>query len=377
MKVTEFLGLNNVADRTRLRPGEFFAATDVDVGPRAKLYPRASRRSVAAGRAHSPYVCELGVFAVVDFDLVLMNEAGAVQRVVYPSLGHTRVWYARVPDGRVAFSNGLIHGLASATSTDLWGVPEPADAGACVAGDTPYEVTYVRSSDGLEGAPVYGGLTDPREAIVNLPVLAGHTINVYFAPYGDQMFLAGNTATDTFYPPANAGRGPQSLERGVGAPRPGTQLAWWRTRMLSVQGNVVWATRPLQFERCDYRQDFFQVADPVTLLYPTPSGVFVGTAKGLDYLSGERLDALTARRVSDLPVTLGSLAETRADLLNEDARPPADRCALCLVGGSVAVLADAGFFRHLTAERYRRDFTEVYATAREAHGGVQYAVFPA
>lgn len=151
----------------------------------ASTCARSSTRRSACWSASTPTSCSF-------------SEAGVVLRTVYPTFGYTRVWCAKLPDGRVAFSNGLIQGLCTASTTQLWGVPTPVDAGVGIDGGTLYQITYVRDSDRLEGPPLYGNLIDTTQAIIGLPQLAGHSINVYFAPYGDTMFLAGSTSTDTY-----------------------------------------------------------------------------------------------------------------------------------------------------------------------------------
>lgn len=81
---------------------------------------------------------------------------------LHPSLGVARVWYCNLPDGRTAFTNGLIHGITDGRSASGWGVPVPQLFGAStqVAGKLPrgeyrYALTYTRLADGLEGGAVY------------------------------------------------------------------------------------------------------------------------------------------------------------------------------------------------------------------------------
>lgn len=377
MKIDKFLGINNVSDPTRLRPGEMVAATDVDIGSRGTLLSRRGRTVLQAGAAHSVFKAPFGVFAVVDNDLLLFDANGTLLRTVYNTIGYTRVWYALLPDGRVGFSNGLINGLATLTSTSAWGVPMPDDAGTGIDGDTPYMITYVRGSDGLEGPPRYGTKISTTETIIGLPTRAGYTINIYFAPYGNEMYLAGNTSDDSFLHNGGA-LGVQHIGRGLGTPPAGTLLHAWNSRVLIVDGQTIWATRPLQPELCDLTQDFLQMPATVTLLYGNGDGLFVGTTDGMYFLAGQVLAELKAQPVASGAVVLGSGVEIPLNYLNEKVRPSGLlQGALCLIDGAVHLIYGAGNVLGLTTSFYRADgVQEVHATFRVRDGVGQYLAAP-
>ena len=378
MKIKEFRGINNVTDRTRLATGDLTAATNVDVGARGNLYTRPARTRIATGRAGSVRKWNGEVLALLDNNLVALSESGTVLRTIYDTLGYTRVWYEELPDGRMAFSNGLINGLISPGGVAVpWGIPTPVDTGSGVAGPTRYQITYVRNSDGREGPPAYSpDRIDTTQSIVGLPVLAGHTINVYFAPYGEQAFYAGSTTTDTFTQTAPQ-LGVQYLGTGLSAPPVGTQLTVWRSRVLIADGKVLWATRPMQPELCDMTADFIQMPDRITLVHGTNSGVFVGTDKDVHFLAGETFGALSSNQIINGPATLGSLVPIDASRLKPEAQPKGPlNAALCIVNGAITMLTDSGSVVPLTAETYKRTLTEVYATTRVRNGFVQYIAAP-
>lgn len=377
MKVTSFSGINNVADTTRLSPGEMTAATNLDISQRGKLLSRRGRTRLATGSASSVFEAPFGIFALIGNDLMLLDTSGAEIRTVYETLGYTRVWYALLPDGRVAFSNGLIQGLASLTETTTWGLPIPVDSGFGVTGSTPYMITYVRLSDGLEGAPFYGENIDTTQDIVGLPALSGYRINVYFAPYGEAMFLAGSTITDTF--PATLGQlGAQWTGHGLGHLPVGIMPTVWNSRVLVADGSTVWATRPMQPELCDLTRDFLQLPDTVTMLYGNDAGLFVGTTTEMYFMAGLVFDQLKAQSIARGRVALGSCVETSLSYLNEKVRPRgALHGALCLLDGAVHLVAEGGEIISLTSDRYRTDATEVHATVRLRDGVLHYLAAPA
>lgn len=378
MKLDKFLGINNVADPERLRPGEMVAAEDVDIGGRGTLMARRGRTLLQAGAAHSVFKSPFGVFVVIDNDLLLFDTAGVLLRTVYNTIGYTRVWYTLLPDGRVGFSNGLVQGLASETETTMWGVPVPVDAGTGIDGGTPYMITYVRISDSLEGPPCLGTKIDMTELIIGLPTMDGYRINVYFAPYGEEMYLAGSTDTDTF---SYDGRQLvlQHTGRGLGTPPTGTLLHAWNSRVLLVDGRTIWATRPLQPELCDLTQDFLQMPAEVTLVYGNGDGLFVGTIDGLYFLAGQVLADLKSSPIASGYVAKGSGVEIPLSYLNEKARPSGQlQGSLCLIDGAVHLLFGPGNVVGLTTTQYRiSDVTEVHATFRVRDGVGQYLAAPA
>lgn len=373
-----FLGINNIADETRLSEGEFTAATDVDIGSRGNLMSRRGRTLLLSGvDVRSVFHTPFGLLVCVDSDLLLVSEAGVVLRTVYPTFGYTRVWCAKLPDGRVAFSNGLIQGLCTASTTQLWGVPTPVDAGVGIDGGTLYQITYVRDSDRLEGPPLYGNLIDTTQAIIGLPQLAGHSINVYFAPYGDTMFLAGSTSTDT-YLHGGGPLGAQFVGSGLSQPPVGRLLTVWNSRVLIADGNVLWATRPMQPEQIDLTQDFIQMPTPITALYGTGDGLFVGTEDGMFYLSGIVFREMKAQSIASGFVTLGSTVEIPLSYLNEKLRPPNIlQGALCSIDGAIHLVHGAGQITGLTSTKYRAVTREVHATVRVRDGVMHYLAAPA
>lgn len=370
----QFLGINNVEDPTRVKPGEMLVASNVDIA--GTLLSRRGRALLTAGSAHSLYEAPFGLLAVVDNDLLLLAADGTEVRTVYETIGYTRVWYADLPDGRVAFSNGLISGLCTATETTPWGLPVPPDPGVGIPGDTPYMITYQRSSDGRESAPTFGTVSiDTTQAIIGLPALAGHVINVYLAPYGEAMFLAGSTATDTWTPIGDA-LGPQFVGGVVDVPPVGTILAAWHGRMLIADGATLWATRPHQPDLCDRTRDFVQLEHPITLLYGTGGGLFVGTTQALHFLAGGDIGTeMQFRTVIRGQATKGSAVEIDTGYLPANLR--SGRGALAIVGGVLTLLTGEGQALPLTAGRYQRELDEVWATTRLRDGTLQYLASPA
>jgi hypothetical protein len=195
MKISRFTGINNVLPQERLLPEKgavaLTEALNVDVNNDGQLQLRAGLALHRAG-------AYTNVFEAPDF-LLAVNAAGdlvtidgGVETVVAAAVGSDRLWYSPWPDGRVAYSNGLVSGVVGAdgASRTDWGVRTPTDAGLFTdfagdlyPGDYRISLSYVRTSDGREGStfvsPDTVAVVNGGVMLTGLPTLAGHTINVY------------------------------------------------------------------------------------------------------------------------------------------------------------------------------------------------------
>lgn len=387
----EFAGINNVAPSHRLLPNELQAATDVDIGLTGEI----SRR---AGYVQTSQLChknlhEFGASMLVtsSSDLVGVSALG-VRTTIYPSLGMSRVWYLDLPDGRVAFGNGLICGITDGLVATGWGVPVPTSVGSptdiqgqLFAGDYQWVLSYVRLSDNLEGgaypsaAPTrfnLGGIM-----LTGLPALAGYKINVYLSSHnGGEAYLAGSTTGTTFaYTGANDALVlPCRTEYMGPAPETGTISAMWRGRALVADGAVLRASLPLLPELFDLRRDFKQFSAAITLIQPVDDGVYVGTEQELVFLRGVGFDELSVHHVMPGNVVLGSGVSVQGQFIKPPkAQAPGEGLAmLCIVDKRIIAGFSGGVIGEMTTGRYETAATEVAATFRRLNGVPQYIAIP-
>lgn len=386
LKFEKFTGVNNVLPAHRLGKADLAQATNVDIGLSGEL----SRR---AGYTERSAVCHKNLWQATGFMLAtvdsdLMKTTGAVQTMVYASLGVQRVWYCNLPDGRTTFSNGLINGITDGTTTTKWGVEAPASIGALTdvagdlaPGDYQYQLTYVRISDGAEGPPAYsnpvpialGGIV-----LTGLPTLAGHRINVYITGQnGGTGYLAGFTAGGAFSFTGTNAELVLPCRTEFTSPMPvGTVTAFWRGRVLVAQGPVLYASKPPSWELCDVRRDFKQFSGDITLIQPVDGGVFVGTTKELAFLSGDEFDKLTYVRVVDGPVVLGSGVAVRGELVKRGDEVGRGTSMVCIADGIVVAGHSDGTLQRLSEGRYKTAAAEVAATFRMVGRTPQYIAIP-
>lgn len=382
-----FSGINNVLPAERLANSELTVATNVDIGLTGEVSRRSGYIRIGEDAHTNLFQADGFLLATVGLNGDLKNLT--TNAVLYPSLGHDRVWYCALPDGRVAFSNGLICGITNGATSSNWGVPTPPSTGAftdVAGGLTPgqyrWQITYVRLSDGREGGPAYSWapvqVSSGGIFLSGLPTLAGHEINVYLTsqdsseayfagstPGGIFTFVGSNTdlvlpcKTD-FHQPAPAGR----------------CLVEWRGRALVAVGNVLYASLPNNHELFNVRRDFKQFVDQITTVVPVDDGVYVGTEKELAFLAGTQFDSLVYRKVVDGAVVLGSGVSVRGELVKQGEGAGLGSAMVCIADDRVVAGFNGGGLVRLTEGRYHTDATEVFATFRMVGGTPQYVAVP-
>ena len=381
-----FTGINNMEPSHRLSAGDMIEAVDVDIGLTGEITRRLGFLEDAAGCHKNLHHSGRFLLATDGPRLVAIWPDGA-RHIVHPAIGPERVWFCDLPDGRVTFSNGLVHGVTDGIAGAERSVPTPGSAGHadCAFGELAngqyrYCLTYVRISDMLEGAALESGpisISSGGLRLDGLIALDGHSINVYLSGLdGEGAYLAGTTAGTSF---EFAGRNASLVApcRTLGAlPFPvGTITAYWRGRVLTAQGNTLWASRPSAPHLSDWR-DFKQMTARITAIQPVRDGVFIGTQEDLVFLAGESWDQLSYMPSGRGPVVLGSGVSAPGQLIKLDNGVGSGPAMVCIAGGEVVAGFSGGRTSSLTEGRYRTPVLEVCAAFREAAEIPQYMAVP-
>lgn len=391
LKLKDWRGINNVSEPECMKNQELVTALDVDVGVDLEIRRR-------GGFSQLSEVCHKNVHEGQGYalatrmggELMAWSEGASPDTAtsLHPSLGVARVWYCNLPDGRTAFTNGLIHGITDGRSASGWGVPVPQELGGStqVAGKLPrgeyrYALTYTRLADGLEGGAVYSApltLEDGGLLLLGLPELDGHQINVYLTPpNSDHAYHAGVARGDSWSYLGEVDALTLPCRTAFLQPAPvGTVLAFWRGRVLVAVGNVLYASLHAEWELFDLQRDFKQFGADITLIQPVDDGIYVGTERGLVFLAGTEFDSLQYVPLVPEPVVLGSGVAVRGDLVALGDGRGNGAAMLCIVGGYVLAGFNSGSVNRLTHQRYRTAAREVAATFREVGGMPQYIAIP-
>lgn len=383
-----FSGINNVMRPERLGADALQQATDVDIDVTGQISRRKGYASVSLEAHRSLFDAGDFLLATVGINGDLTAISGETRTTIYPSLGHERVWYCTLPDGRIAFSNGLICGLTDGTIYTGWGVPVPAGVGAAMGipgnlfdGEYRWQITYVRLADGREGGPAYSepiSITEGGLFLSGLPVLAGYKINVYLTSHNDVgAYLAGSTTNAIFSFTGKNDELVQPCRTDFCKPAPaGICPTSWRGRALIAEGNVLYASRPNDWETFDVRRDYKQFVDPITLVVPVDDGIYVGTEKELSFLAGSQFDQLVYRLVVNGGTVLGSGVPVPGELVKQGEGAGQGSAMLCIADGRIIAGFNGGGITRLTENVYHTAVTEVHAHFRNHNGTPQYIATP-
>lgn len=384
LKFESFKGINNQARGTELTPADLGTATNVDVSNAGRLQRRQGY-TVQDACCHANLFEAPGYLLATDAHHALVAIWPDGQRAtVHPSMGVGRIWYARLPDGRVAFSNGLQCGITDGRTGSEWGARKPDSVGVAVAaqgslapGKYRWAVTHVRRADGLESGGVtsdvqevaHGGL-----ALMGLPEREGFDTQVYLTqPGGEQFFRIGRAAGGQLRITAPAGLGPaRTLD--LDAPPAGILLAEWNGRALVAVGSMLLASLPTMPEQFDLTRDYRQFGAAITLVQPVGNGIFVGTTEALHFLSGETWDTLRMSTPMTGPVALGSGVAVDGRFVRLGEGNAEGECMLALVDGVITAGLPSGQAVPLSEGRYRTEAQEVSAAFRLQGRMPQYMV---
>lgn len=384
----EFDGINNVLPAKRLKSSELVRAVNVDVGLTKDISRRAGYSEVVGTCHKNLWQAEGFMLATCNGDLTAIWP-NATRTVLLESLGVERVWYCNLPDGRTAFSNGLLRGVTDGMTATGWGVPIPERVGTLLdvdgdlhPGGYQYQLAYVRNADNLEGGPAYSNpfaIARGGIHLIGLPVLAGHHIAVYLTSHnGGDAYYAGSTATDEFL---FTGKNdeltlPARLDMLYPCPETASISAMYRGRVLVADGPVLYASRPYQFEMFDKMRDFKQFSAPITMIVPVDDGVYVGTESEVAFLAGDTFDQLRYRQVCSGPAVLGSGVSVRGDLIGLGDGRGSGSAVVCIADKVLCAGFNSGQFVRLSEGRYATEATEVAATFRKINGVPQYVAIP-
>ncbi len=383
----QFTGINNVLPEHRLKGSDLLAATDVDIGLDGEIVRR-------GGYARVAYQCHKNLWQAQGFMLATSGSAlvaihpSGDRRTIYPALGHSRVWYCNLPDGRTTFTNGLIHGITDGysgfdrgvTPPDSLGVPDVA-FGTLIPGQYRYHLTFTRLSDRVESPAVSsepvavsgGGLR-----LDGLPTRDGHALTVYLSnPDGEGAFFAGVVEGRSIeLGDPHASFAPPCRTIGAQVFPVGTVTAFWRGRVLVAQGDVLWASRPMNPHLADW-QDFKPMGSRITAVCPVHDGIYVGTDEDLFFLRGETWDQLALMRTGMGAVVLGSGIAVPGDQIGVGEGTGSGQAMVCIAGGEIVAGFTGGQTSNMTAKRYRTDAKEVWAAFRDLpEVGPQYMALP-
>lgn len=381
LKLDRFTGINNVTPLQDQGKKDLHQAVNVDVTNDGRIRRRAGFELLDAGRF--THVFDAGAYVLAsDARGQLLARWPDAVHVIHKSLGG-RVWCAVLPDGRVAFSNGLQHGLTDGRTATSWGVPMPDFAGTVIqipgqlpAGKYLWSISHVRA-DGLESGLL--PCTEPVEltragglSFMGMPQEPGLRTRLYLSKAnGEQLYAVGDVGEE----PLQVTQHDSTVlprTKDLQAPPAGILLASWNGRALVAVGDTLMASQPTMPEQFDWVRDFKRFEADITLVQPVSGGIYVGTRQALHFLEGNSFDQLLLRTPLRAGVALGSGVAVDGHHIRVGDGNASGECMVCIAGGHIVAGLGGGQLAHLSEKRYRTDCKEVSATFKVHKGMPQY-----
>jgi hypothetical protein len=308
MKISSFLGINNVTDPLRVGLGWLVQADNVNVTDTGGMTRREGYTLAQAGDF-------TGIYTTLDFSRMYAVVGSALKDYAGNTLAQLTstdpMFWTEVND-QVFFSNGTDSGIILPDNSVLpWGWQTPAAptvtavTGSLDVGTYQVRCTYTMP-DGRET-----GMSDPVEItlaagqalqVSNIPLLAGHTTNVYVAPANStvyQLAFITRSVTSFVWNTSADFLGRELLNQFLDPLPAGVEsVQAWGGRMYAAQyfptehQTVVWFSQPLGYHLFNLNQDFFMVPGHVHMLAPHKDALIVGTGERVFAYAGEKLSQL-------------------------------------------------------------------------------------
>jgi hypothetical protein len=371
--ISGFRGIDTIAEPERLHslPSKEQALVDlceavnIDVDDTGRVSRRAGQTmEVEVDAPHSLWSNGDVCLYVQDGLMYRLSEAFASVAIA-GGLADTPVSYVEAND-RIYHANGVTSAVYEQGRVRSWGIAVSlADAAAsATSGDMPagiyqFAMTLLRS-DGQESGTGLAQRIDLAEGsgiTFSWSVPSDRDI-AYAALYLSQP--NGETLYRAVVVPVEAGTttytgGPRSLElatQWLDKPPVGSVLCPYNGRIYIAVGGVLYATAPLSYEHCDLRDYREFDGSEIRLLAPVSTGIFVGTARGLYFLSGASFADNALVKKADAAAIAGTAQVADAGVVTGEPQLAGTRAALMATQDGIFLGLPDGSVQNLSFERY-------------------------
>lgn len=334
MEIKAFRGLKNTTSPERFGGKGFLdAASNVDVDDSGRVLTREAAVLALAGAYHSLWA---------EDDLGFVGSGNDLYRV---NADLSTTWLTRLVANRpiafsrqqstVYFSNGVDKGRIRDGQVLSWGIAPPTgqpvaqpSGGRLPAGRYQYALTF-RRADGTESGTGVAGMIElaGTGGIAFSSIAASADPEVvdkclYLSgPNGEELFrlaaLANATTTHTYL-----GSGYDltvRLETQFDEPPPpGDLLEVYNGVMYVVAGDVVWYSKPYQFENFCRRDRFMRFPGNTTMFAGVNDGVYVSAGEKTWFLAGKGPEDFKSQVMFDAGAITGTAAKTTIGALKGD-----------------------------------------------------------
>lgn len=339
VKLTPFVGIDNVSGEPNLPAGALVDAVNIDVTRTGIVQRRAGYSTVLAAATALGASQALGrLLAVVSGNLVSVDPLSYAQTSLGP-VSDSELYFTEVNDATVLAGDSTLALVDTAGLRPL-GVEQPPPpiltiepAGGLRAGRYGVCITW-RAVDGEEGAA--------SEALfVDVPEGGGITVSALPVPHeartaatqiyrtacdGDVFYSAGRVTSGALLGETPLGRVCDT--RHMARMRGGRYVKYWRGRLLVARGRTLYMSEPMRYGLYDPRHGFVQTPTRITFVQPVEGGIYVGQTDGVLFLDGESPENLKVVRTGAAAPTPGTAIEIVGGEMTGDFAQGSDKHAV-------------------------------------------------
>lgn len=305
VEITQFSGLNNVLSPERTPPHFLKVAENIDVDKSGGIHKRPGYQLVLSGSFHSVWGEKNNFLAVKDNYLVRINDDFSTTTL--STYNHdARVSYTSVDySNDVYFVSQDMQGYIVGNSVRPFGyiapqVPiltEVAGDGNLTAGIYHVSLTYVSDIGEESGSRRAEEISISSGSTITVSNIRASNennitkIRIYCStPNGETLYLVGEIPNSdgsfSIGDVHTTGVTPLKSFNMYPAPK-GDIIRYYRGRMWIADDKVLWYSSPFSFNWWNLQSDYFTFESNITEVMPVTDGIWVGTEKGLYYLSGK------------------------------------------------------------------------------------------
>lgn len=371
LAIKEFSGINNQAAAEDLEPGEFTAASNVDVDDKLSVRGRVGHTKIDSDACHSLYGLTDALYYCAGPALMRMDPITRATQVADNGLTGT-VAYASVLD-RLYYSDGHIaRTLCDGEDARDWGVVPPLPPVVSqVAGSLPYGTYLVAATYLVNGEESGAATPQPIEVTaggiqVTVPVSPQAAVTaaaVYISKAGGEILYRAVTTPNDGAPVVIGADISGVMLDGLHKtpPPPGQMVAVWNGRAIVGAGSFLLYSDPFRYERFDPMRQNIPLDSEVTIFAALDATAFVvGTEKAIYRFTGD-VSASSLTKIAEHGAIKGVVAIVDAAFIKKGAQ---GLMAVFATPHGFCAVGPSGEVTNLTAERY--------AVARASAGSAVY-----
>lgn len=328
-RIEKFLGVRSDVNPERMSPGDLLEAINVRFDKTGQMFRRDGSERQVIGTAHSAWGD--GDVALVVFGSVLsrINPDMTLTTIQAGMRPGRVVNYERV-NGLIYWTNGVQSGVIDPgnNTNRSWGMAVPTIPDySVVSGNMPegtyqFALSFLRSDGQESGAsptmvvqiPEGGGLYVTAPTSTDADVI--RAVLFLSTPGGQTLYRAAEIAPGQVggYRGTTLDLTAPMLTKFMTPPPPAQALGWFAGRLWLGIEDAVFPSAPFSLELFNL-MEYLPFDGAVTLIAPQREGwgMWVGTSKGLYYLSGKDPKDMEIKKHSDTPVIAGTLVYVPGD----------------------------------------------------------------